>query len=422
MTSPRFTSVQIRVLALLTLVNFVNYVDRQIIYPMFSLLRAEFGLTDLQVGFIGTVFSLVHSPATILLGYLADRTSRRLVITYGILFWSGATFLTGLANSYRMLLVSRALVGVGEGAYTPAATAIISGTFAKSIRARVQGVFDLGMFLGGAAGIGLGGIIAQSWGWRPAFFIVGVPGLILAFLVRRLPEPRPQTEPGEKKRVVPLALLLRVPAYRMVLISTWFLTFAGACYISWGTEFVFRYKGFSLRDAALILGLVTVLGGIGGVAAGATLADRLSRRFAYGRVLTMILGFAIASPMVLVALHTESRALFAALFFTGVFFMSWYHGPLTATIHDLTPEAAHASAIGVYYFFVNFFAVTIAPVAVGGVAGRYSLLAGMHLPLIAQVIGALLLFGVIYCIRRDGLRHPALDGYWEPAAPEAPAR
>jgi predicted MFS family arabinose efflux permease len=411
MPTSRFTPVQVRVLALLTLVNFVNYVDRQIIFPMFSLLREEFMLTELQVGLVGTVFSLVHSPATILLGYLADRTSRRLVITYGILFWSGATFLTGLANSYRTLLISRALVGVGEGAYTPAATAIISGTFARHIRARVQGVFDLGMFLGGAFGIGLGGVIAQAWGWRPAFFIVGVPGIILALLVRRLPEPRRELLPA-RERTVPLCLLLRVPAYRMVLLSTWFLSFTGACYISWGTEFVFRYKGFSLRDAALVLGLVTVLGGISGVMAGATLADRLSRRFAYGRVVTMMTGFLLSAPIVLVALHTESRPLFVALFFAGVFFMSWYHGPLTATIHDLTPESAHACAIGVYYFFVNFFAVTIAPAAVGALAGRYTLLAAMHMPVAAQVIGALLFLGVVYCIRRDGLQHPVLGRYW----------
>ena len=179
-TSP-FTSYQKRVLLVLTLINFVNWIDRQIVYPLFPLIRNEFHVSNTQLGWLAAVFSLVHAAGSLGLGRLADLTSRKKVISYGILFWSAATFASGLAVSFRSLLSARALVGIGEAAYVPAASAILSGTFPQRVRARVQGVFDLGMFLGGALGLALGSILAGSTGWRSAFFIiVGAPGLVLA--------------------------------------------------------------------------------------------------------------------------------------------------------------------------------------------------------------------------------------------------
>ncbi|MBI4462117.1 MAG: MFS transporter [Acidobacteria bacterium] len=411
MAFPSFTGYQKKVLLILTLVNFVNYVDREIIFTLVPLIQADFALTYAQVSLLGTVFSIVHSLCTLPLGVLADRISRKKVISYGVFFWSAMTFLSGLVPSFRSLLAVRALVGLGEAAYAPAATAIITGTFLREVRARVQGVFDLGMFIGGAMGLALGGILAEWVGWRPAFFIVGVPGLLLALTILRLPEP-----PGARRDMpIPLRDLLRVPAYMMVLIGGWFITFAAWVYIFWGPTFVTAYKGFRLREAGLILGGTLTLAGVLGVMTGAALADRLARRFAWGRVLIIGIGFLTAAPLLYISFHTPSKATFLVLFFLGSFFMTWYHGPLTATMHDLTPARAHATAVGLYYFFVNFFATTWAPLVSGQVADRYDLLAGLHLALAAQIVGALCFFAVIYFIRRDGLRHPRLARYLEPS-------
>ncbi len=403
----RFNSYQAQVLVILALVNFVNYIDRQIIFPLFSLIKADFALSDFQLGLLGTVFSIVHALGTLPLGWLADRTSRVKVISYGVLFWSGATFLSGLAGSFRSLLAARALVGVGEAAYTPAAAATLSDSFPQAIRARVQGVFNLGMFVGGALGLALGGIIAEWAGWRPAFFLVGVPGLVLALTVLRLPEP-PREKEAER---VPLLLLLRVPAYVLVLVSGWLVTFAGYAYISWGTEFVVRYKGFGLREAGVSLGVLLVAAGIFGVLGGAALADRLAQRFVWGRVLAVSGGFLLSAPLLYWALHAPSKGVFLGAFFAGAFFMTWYHGPVTAILHDLTPPRAHATAMGLYLFVVHLFATTLAPAVIGRIADRAGLLAGMHTALAAQVAGGLLFLLVIYFIRRDGLRHPALAAY-----------
>ena len=394
-----FTSDQKRVLLVLTLINFVNWIDRQIVYPLFPLIKDNFHVSYAQLGWLVAAFSVVHALGSLGLGRLADLTSRKKVISYGIAFWSAATFMSGVAPSFRSLLTCRAAVGVGEAAYAPAGNAMISAAFPKSVRARVQGFFDLGMFTGGALGLALGAILAQSVGWRPAFFIVGLPGVLLALSVRGLPElsQKPRTEK------VSLRDLARVPAYLFVLVSGWFSAFAGYTYVIWGAEFVYRYKAFSLRQAGTLLGSIMLVAGILGVMTGACVADRLARAFVWGRALTPAIGFLVSAPFVLAALHTNSKLTVLCLFFAGTFFMTWYHGPVTAVIHDLTPPRNHASAIGLYYFFVNFFATTTASALVGKLADRYGLLAGMHCAVIAQVVGGMGFFAVIHSIRRHGI-------------------
>ena len=390
---------QLRVLLLLIAINFINYVDRQIVFPLFPFIRKDFGLTFLQLGSLATAFTLVLSLGSLPLGMLADRTSRKRVIRAGVLIWSVATFLSGLSGSFRWLLGARAMVGVGEAAYTPAGTAIISGTFSRELRARVQGLFDLGMFAGGAVGIALGGIFAQWLGWRAAFFIVGVPGLILALLVGRLPEP-PRVAVRKTMRVQEL---FRVPAYLMLLASGWFASFAGYAYVAWGPELVQDYKGFSSSQAGLALAVIVVVAGLSGIATGAALSDRLARRFTWGRISMVPVGFLLSVPLSLIALHASNRAAFLIAFALSVYFLSWYHGPVTATIHDLIPAQGHATAMGLYYFFVNFFAMALAPLLIGGIADHSNLLSAMHAAVVAQAIGSGLFLGVIYFIRRDGL-------------------
>lgn len=404
-----FNSRQRRVLLILMLVNFVNYVDRQIIFALFPAIRRDFGVSYVQLGSLATAFTVVLSLGSLPLGMLADRISRRMVIGAGVLFWSAATFFSGLAGSFRSLLSARALVGVGEAAYTPAGAAIISATFPREVRARVQGAFDIGMFIGGATGIALGGIVAQWLGWRPAFFLVGLPGLVLGLSAMRLPEPPPN--PLHER--LPVRELLRVPAFLMVLASGWFSSFAGYTYIAWGPELVQEYKGFSPREAGVALGLTLVLSGICGILAGAFMADRLARRHAWGRAAVIPVGFVLGAPAIFYALHSAGKLHFLVFFGLGAFFLSWYHGPVTATIHDLIPPRGHATALGLYYLFVNLFAMALAPLVIGKIADRYNLMTAMHAPIVAQLVGGLLFLWVIYFIRRHGLHHPALSRHWQ---------
>lgn len=412
-----FTSTQWRVLSILMLVNFVNYVDRQIVFSLFPVLRRDFSLSYVQLGYLATAFTVVLSLASFPLGMLADRVSRRAVIGAGVLFWSGATFFSGLAGSFHALLIARGLVGVGEAAYTPAGAAVISASFPREVRARVQGAFDAGMFVGGATGIALGGIIAASFGWRFAFFLVGIPGVVLGLTALRLPK----SVASVAKETMPVRELLRVPAFLALLMSGWFSSFAGYAYVAWGPELVQDYKGFSPQQAGLALGLTIVLGGTLGIGTGAYLSDLMAKLRTWGRAAIVPIGFVLGAPAIYFSLHASGKFHFLLFFGLGAFFLSWYHGPLTATIHDLVPPHGHATALGFYYLFVNLFAMTVAPVVIGRIADRYNLITALHVPIVAQLAGAAFFLIVIYCIHHDGLRHPVLARHWDDAPCAVPA-
>ncbi|HEX7424579.1 MAG TPA: MFS transporter [Terriglobales bacterium] len=406
-----FSGKQWRVLLILMLVNFVNYVDRQVVFSLFPSIRREFGLSYVQLGYLATAFTVVLSLASFPLGMLADRISRRAVISAGVLFWSGATFFSGLAGSFRALLVARGLVGIGEAAYTPAGAAVISASFPREVRARVQGAFDIGMFIGGATGIVLGGVMAAAFGWRFAFFLVGIPGVVLGLTALRLPK----SAVSVAKESMTVRELLRVPAFMALLVSGWFCSFAGYAYVAWGPELVQDYKGFSARQAGLALGLTIVLGGTLGIATGAYLSDLLAKLHSWGRAAIVPIGFVLAAPAIYFSLHANGKFQFLLFFGLGAFFLSWYHGPLTATIHDLVPPRGHATALGFYYLFVNLFSMAIAPLVIGRLADRYNLITALHVPILAQLAGAAFFLVVIQCIRHDGLRHPVLARHWDDA-------
>jgi|HubBroStandDraft_1064217.scaffolds.fasta_scaffold00069_57 MFS family permease len=411
-----FSGKQWQVLLILMLVNFVNYVDRQIVFALFPSIRHDFGLTYVQLGYLATAFTVVLSVASFPLGMLADRISRRAVISAGVLFWSGATFFSGLAGTFRALLIARGMVGIGEAAYTPAGAAVITASFPREVRARVQGAFDIGMFIGGAVGISLGGIVAGALGWRYAFFLVGIPGVVLGLTALRLPK----SVAVVAKESMPIGELLRVPAFLALLASGWFCSFAGYAYVAWGPELVQDYKGFSAGQAGMALGLTIVLGGTLGIATGAYLSDTLAKLRTWGRAVVVPIGFVLAAPPIYFSLHANGKIRFLLLFGLGAFFLSWYHGPLTATIHDLVPPRGHATALGFYYLFVNLFSMAIAPVVIGRLADRYNLITALHVPILAQLVGAACFLIVIHYIRHDGLRHPVLARHWddEPHADE----
>src|SRR5215469_4516813 len=405
-----FSTDQRKAITILWLLNFVNYVDRQVIFALFPFIRHDFGLRYEQLGYLATAFTVVLSLSTFPLGMLADRLSHRSVISFGVLFWSAATFFSGLAGSFRSLLGARAMVGVGEAAYAPAGAAMLSGTFPKEVRARIQGACDIGMFAGGATGIALGGIMAQSFGWRMAFFFVGIPGLLLGLSAMRLPDP----VRGSSEQAIQLRDLLRVPAYLAVLAAGWFSSFAGYTYIAWGPDLIQEVKGFTVFEAAMALGGVVVLGGALGIATGAYFSDRLAKRRPWGRPLIIPIGFVLGAPAIFAALYTSAKGPFLALFGLGAFFMSWYHGPLTATIHDLVPPSGHSTALGLYYLFVNLFAMALAPLVVGRAADRYGLVRALHIPIAAQLMGGACFVLVVLLIRQHGLHHRVLSRHWEP--------
>lgn len=397
------TSHQYRLLAVLALINFVNFADRQVIVPLLPLLRQQLGLSDAQLGSLQTWLLLVLAVASVPAGYCADRFSEKWMIAGGVAFFSLATVASGFAPSFAGLLIARALVGLGEASYAPPAQAMISDAFPQQSRAWVQAIFAAGMLLGGASGLAFGGLMGAWHGWQTAFFAIGIFGLLPGLAVLKLQEPprRPRSE------VVPLKALLSVPAYLTMIAGGTLVTFSSVSLVSWSIDFAVNYKAFNLREAAVSLAAIALLSLVLGVLTGGYLADQLQQRFTYGRIAVIACAFLFAAPFLLLAIQSDEKPVVLAGLFVAGFFMSWYHGPVTAVIHDLTPQRAHATAVGVY-MFVTQMVGALGPQLVGRISDLSDLQVGLQISVAVMVGGALLMLLVIYFVRRDGLHHPRL--------------
>jgi MFS transporter, Spinster family, sphingosine-1-phosphate transporter len=410
--STTFTFAQARLLAVLALINFVNFADRQVLNPLVPLLRQHFNVTDAQLGSLQTGLLVVLAIASIPSGFLADRFSQPKIIAVGVLFWSLASVASGFATTFSMLFVARALVGVGEAAYAPAAQSLISDSFAFNNRALAQAIFASGMLLGGAAGLALGGIMGAHHGWQHAFVVVGLAGLIPGLFAVRLPEAprRPRSE------LVTIHELLRVPAYLAMIAAGTCVTFSSVSLVTWGVDYAMSYKDFSLREAALSLSIIALLSLVLGALTGGAIADRLQKRFVYGRVLVIAIAFLVAAPFLLLAIQSDEKWVVLTGLFVAGFFMSWYHGPTTAVIHDLTPQRSHATAIGLYMFVTQLLGA-LGPQLIGRISDVSDLQIGLQAAVAVMVMGSLLMMLVIHFVRRDGLHSARLAPFRAEADP-----
>ena len=397
------SSYQIRLLAVLALINFVNFAARQAIIPLIPLLRDHLHATDAQLGSLQASLLVVLAAGSIPFGFLADRFSRKSIIALGIFFWSVASFAGGLVSSFLFFFVARGMVGLGEAAYAPAAQSMISGGFPQEHRAAAQAIFASGMLLGGAAGHALGGIIGPRYGWQVALFIVAFAGIVPGIALFWIDEP-PR---GPRSEVVPITRLLRVPAFVAMIFAGICITFSSVSLLTWGTDFAVNYKDFSLREASVSLAVIGLLSALFGVLTGGFVADRLHQSICYGRILAIAVAFLLAAPFLLLAIQSEEKATVLVGLFVAGFFMSWYHGPVTAVLHDMMPRRAHATSVGVYMFATQLFG-GLGPHVVGKISDLHDMQLGLQIAVAVMVCGALLMLLVIHFIRRDGLRHPTL--------------
>lgn len=393
----------------LTLINFFNYVDRQVLTPLIPLLKLPaseggLGLSDTEAGMLHTAFMVVHSVAAIPLGILADRWMRPRVIAAGVGLWSVATAAAGLAHSYAQLFVARAAVGIGEAAYAPAASALISDRFPPAQRARALGVFQLGMLVGTAVGIVAGGVVAAAFGWRSAFFIVGLPGLILTVLALMIWDrgPHERRRPGATATAVAqagsLSLRAATPGVRpaLVLINATgiLITFFVGAVSLWGIEFLVRYHFDGdterLGEATLMFGIVGTIAGITGAITGSSVSDRIERRSpGAGRMLTIAVGVLVGTPFAVLAITVTNLWVALAALALAVFFVSWYVGPVMAAVHDVVSPDRRATATGAYLFLVHALGDGISPGIVGIIADATSLRGGLVVAIIPMGLAGL---------------------------------
>jgi MFS family permease len=271
-------------------------------------------------------------------------------------------------------------------------------------RAFAQAIFASGMLLGGAFGEVLGGIVGPHYGWKMAFYIVALIGFLPGLALFGLEEP-PR---GPRSEVVPISRLLSVPAFVAMIAAGICITFSSVSIIAWGIDFAVNYKDFGLREASVSLSTIILFSAILGVLTGGYVADRLQRIYTYGRIIAIAVAFLLAAPFLLLAIQSEEKQVVLIGMFIAGFFMSWYHGPVTAVLHDMMPRRAHATSIGVYMFATQLFG-GLGPQVVGRISDLHDMQLGLQIAVAVMVCGALLMLLVIHFIRRDGLRHPTLD-------------
>src|SRR4029077_3014615 len=328
------TRYQIRLLAVLALINFVNFAARQVFVPIIPLLRNDLHVSDAELGSLQTFLLLVLAVGSIPFGFFADRFSRKAIIAIGIVCWSAANFAGGLTSSFLFFLIARSFVGLGEAAYAPAAQSMISGGFPQERRAVAQAIFAVGMLLGGAAGHVLGGVIGQRYGWQEALFIVAFAGIVPGIALFWIDDP-PR---GPRSEVVPIARLLHVPAFVAMICAGVCITFSSVSLLTWSTDFAVNYKDFSLGEASVLLAVIGLVSALLGVLTGGFVADRLHRSFSYGRIIAVVAAFLLATPCLLLAIQSEEKSTVLIGLAIAFFFMSWYHGPVTAVLHDMMPR------------------------------------------------------------------------------------
>ena len=352
------------VLLILTAINFINYVDRQIIISLGPFIRHDLQLTYTGFGWLITAFMLVHSLTSLPFGMLSDRWVRRKIIALGVWSWSAATFLCGLATDFSHLLMGRAAVGIGEAAYGPPANSLLSDAFPALERSRILGFFNLGMFLGGATGLILGGVLGEILGWRACLYLVSLPGFLLGGLAWYLREP-PQVVIHQR---TPVSALLSNPLLTYVLLGGVITAFSAGALIVWMPQFVTDVRLFRPRDASLYVGAVGVTGGLLGVVTGSYLADWLYARWPWGRMATIGIGLILSCPFVTLSLYTTDHVAMLIYFFLGIFLMVWYTGPIIAVIHDVVPNDVKATAQALYILLIHLLGDTFSPAIVGKLA------------------------------------------------------
>jgi predicted MFS family arabinose efflux permease len=360
-------------LGVLFIVYAISLVDRQILAMLLEDIKLEMGLRDWQLGFLsGISFALFYSTAGIPLARLADRSSRRAVISAGMVAWSIATAFSGAAQSFWQLALARVAVGVGEAAGSPPSHSLISDLFPPETRARAIAIYTMGANFGVMGGLMLGGWLSQTIGWRWTFVAVGLPGILFAVLVRfTLPEPQrgaiekrvddaPQPPLGEALRY-----LFRLRSYRQLAAATSLYNVASYGFMFWVPAFMLRVHEMDRIEIGLWLGPIAGFVGAAGALSGGWLADLGARRDERWLAWIPAIAGLLATPCIAIFLLVQD-AYMAVLWYVPISFLTamWTGGTYSA-VQGLASLRMRATAAAVLLFLLNFIGFGLGPQIVG---------------------------------------------------------
>ena len=365
-------------LAVLTGLNAFNYLDRFITAPVLPLIILDLSLSDAQAGSLQTVFILVYSLVCPMSGWLGDRWKRLHVAAAGVTLWSLATFASGLASSFVWLALARALVGIGEASYTVITPSLISDLYPASYRARALSIFYAAMPVGIALGYILGGQVAAHLGWRPAFFIAGGPGLMLALALLLLREPprgnldaHAKTDAASWTKM--WAILLRRPSFFFNVVGQTILTFSLGGLGAWMPTYFVRERGLGVAAAGTIFGGLLLGAGFLGTILGGQASDRLSRRFPGAHFALSGWALIVSAPFTIVAILSPRPTLFWPAMFVTLLLAFLNTGPLNAALVNVLPPELRSRGVGMHTITIHLLGDALSPFLIGLVSDRIGL-------------------------------------------------
>ncbi len=371
------------VLGLLFVVYVFNFIDRQILAILLEPIKADLGVSDTAMGFLtGIAFALFYTVAGIPIARLADRSSRRTVIAVGLAVWSAMTAASGLARSFGQLALARIGVGVGEAACTPPAHSLLADYFPPERRATALAVYGMGIHVGILFGFLVGGWMNELFGWRNALYVVGLPGLILAVVVRltvREPERGAADGLAAPPAAVPMREAVRevrnLASLRHMTLGAGLHSFAGYALAAWGPAFMVRVHHMGTAEVGTSLGLITGFGGAAGAILGGMLVDRLGRRDARWTLWVPAIASTIEVPLLLAFLLVPSTTTALVVAVPAVLAGAMWLGPIFAGSQNLVRPAMRAFTSALMLFVVNLIGLGLGPQAVGllndGLAPRF---------------------------------------------------
>jgi MFS family permease len=414
------------VLAVMVGISFLNYLDRWLPTGAGPVIQKDFHLDDFEVGALASAFLIVYAVCAIPFGIWADRWIRKSVVGIGVSIWSVATLLTGFAAGYGHLFATRAVVGVGEASYFPAGTSLLADYFPRTARGRAMSIWSVGQYAGIAVGFAGGGYLADTIGWRWAFFMTAVPGLILALLAFNLREPKrgsaeergPVLETVHEADIRQFVRLLRIRTLVCVIAAQAVLFFVLAANATFMPFVLTRDFGFTATRAGIVAGIVLIVGGLVGTLAGGWLGDWRTRKTARGHLEVSAAGFITAAAASALALIVDSFPVFIAAFVVAVICISLYNGPFTAISQNVVIPSLRASAVTLSLFLAHLLGDSYAPAAAGFLSDLFQ---DLRLALLVVsppllVIAAIVTVIAFRTVARD---HARMEADW--AAHEAAA-
>lgn len=362
------------ILLILFLINLFNYIDRQVLFAVFPLLAKDLNLNDAQLGLLGSVFMIVYTLTAPVIAYFADKSPRQIWVSVCAVLWSGATALTGLAKNFFHIAMARSFIGIGEAGFTSVSPSLAAEGFDKTVRARILAILGLALPLGSALGYLLGGLIGQHYGWRMAFYILAIPGFLLAVWAFVYIKDKRKTTQEEKNQIKISNYLqfFKSKSFVYVCLAEAMATFTLGGLAAWMPTYFHRYYGFSVAEAGTKFGLMIIIAGLIGTLGGGMLADFLIKKTKRAYFYTTLLGYMMALPFGLLGLLCENQTLALLCFGIAMSFV-FMQTSLNAAIISITSLKIRSMAFAFHIFVIHALGDALSPMTIGKISQAFDL-------------------------------------------------